>query len=258
MKIAYVGIDALYPALPALAEAGCEIGWVFSCETDNVTEFNLQVCDFARKRGIPLRLERICRQDVERLLDGGCEALICGGYYHRLPVDSRLRMVNIHPSLLPVGRGAWPLPVTILRGLRESGVSVHRVTEGFDEGPVLLQERIELGPREDLESLTAKLQALLPGLMRRLAADFDSLYSSARPQAGGEYWPCPSESDYVLTPDTPLQEADLVLRAFYGYECVYHGSGGRFGLIRGRAVAAGTGGLPILGGEIVAERIESL
>ena len=179
MKIAYVGIDALYPALPALAEAGCEIGWVFSCETDNVTEFNLQVCDFARKRGIPLRLERICRQDVERLLDGGCEALICGGYYHRLPVDSRLRMVNIHPSLLPVGRGAWPLPVTILRGLRESGVSVHRVTEGFDEGPVLLQERIELGPREDLESLTAKLQALLPGLMRRLAADFDSLYSSA-------------------------------------------------------------------------------
>lgn len=186
---------------PALAEAGCEIGWVFSCETDNVTEFNLQVCDFARKRGIPLRLERICRQDIERLLDGGCEALICGGYYHRLPVDSRLRMVNIHPSLLPVGRGAWPLPVTILRGLRESGVSVHRVTEGFDEGPVLLQERIELGPREDLESLTAKLQALLPGLMRRLAADFDSLYSSARPQAGGEYWPCPSESDYVLTPD---------------------------------------------------------
>ena len=50
----------------------------------------------------------------------------------------------------------------------------------------------------------------------------------------------------------------LVLRAFYGYECVYHGPGGRFGLIRGRAVAAGTGGLPILGGEIVAERIESL
>lgn len=43
-EIAYVGIDALYPALPALAEAGCEIGWVFSCETDNVTEFNLQVC----------------------------------------------------------------------------------------------------------------------------------------------------------------------------------------------------------------------
>ena len=43
MKAAYVGIDLLYPALPALADTGCEILRVFTCETDNVTEFNTQV-----------------------------------------------------------------------------------------------------------------------------------------------------------------------------------------------------------------------
>ncbi|MCD8364299.1 MAG: hypothetical protein LUC83_00485, partial [Clostridiales bacterium] len=118
-KIAYIGIDLLYPALPALLEAGCELLEVITCETDNVTEFNRRVCDFAKKEGIPLFIGRITAERLRRLRRRGCEAVICGGYYYRVPIVENLKMVNIHPSLLPVGRGAWPMPVTILRGLRE-------------------------------------------------------------------------------------------------------------------------------------------
>lgn len=81
-------------------------------------------------------------------------------------------MVNIHPSLLPEGRGAWPMPVTLLKGLRESGITIHKITEGFDEGDILLQKAVPVMPADTLQILTARLQTLLPDMMAELASDF--------------------------------------------------------------------------------------
>lgn len=237
LKIAYIGIDLLYPALEALETSGCEIAEIFSCRTDNVTEFNTRVCGFARERGIPLHLDKITASDIRRLADEGCRMAVCGGYYYRIPVrEDILPVVNIHPALLPIGRGAWPMPVTILKGLRESGVTLHKMTEAFDEGDILLQEKITVSPEDDLETLMEKYWALLPGMMRRLAADFDSLYENAIPQGEGEYWECPSEGEYLLEESTDAAEADLILRAFYGYECRYREKETVYGVIRGRVV----------------------
>lgn len=260
MKLAYIGIDALYPALPALARAGCEIAEVFTCETDNVTEFNLQVRTFAGERGLPLTVGRVTGADLDRLKAAGCRAAVCGGYYHRLPVDPALPMVNIHPALLPVGRGAWPMPVALLRGLGESGVTLHKIDGGFDTGDILLQEAAPILPEDTLETLTDRLRALLPGMMARLIADFDGLWANARPQGPGETWPCPDEKDYPITPETGWREADRILRAFYGYECIYLDADRPRGLLRGRAFPGpwDGAGLPVKGGVIRAEGVREL
>jgi methionyl-tRNA formyltransferase len=253
MKIAYIGIDLLYPALPALWDAGCEIAEIFTCKTDNETEFNLQVCAFAKEHGVPLSTGKIKREDLRRLKAGGCHAVISAGYYHRIPIDPGLKMVNIHPALLPVGRGAWPMPVTILNGLKESGVTVHKLTEAYDEGDILLQERIAVAADEDLKTLTAKQQALLPDMMRKLAADFDLLYKNAAPQGEGEYWPYQAEDSIPITPDMTVTQADLILRAFYGYECVYNIGSDSYGMIGGKAGAAGD--FPLINGFITATSV---
>lgn len=260
MRIAYIGIDLLYPALLALA-ADSEIMEVFTCKTDNETEFNLQVCAFAQQHQIPLSIGKITREDIARLKKNGCNAVVCGGYYHRVPVDDSLPMVNIHPALLPVGRGAWPMPVTILRGLTESGVTVHKITEAFDQGDILLQERVPITPDENLRTMTAKQQALLPDMMKRLVAEFDGLWVRAAPQGKGEYWPCPIQGDYPITPDMPAEEADRILRAFYGYECVYQGSDKRYGLIGGVLWTNSNAGeirFPVRGGFIEAIQVKEL
>jgi methionyl-tRNA formyltransferase len=257
MKLSYIGIDLLYPALPALYEAGCEIAEIFTCKTDNYTEFNLKVCGFARERGIPLTIGRIDRTTLERLCGIGCEAVVCAGYYHRLPIDRRLKMVNVHPSLLPVGRGAWPMPVTLLKGITKSGITVHKLTEAYDAGDILMQEAIEVLERDNLQTLTARLQGLLPGMMQKLAVDFDRYYHNAVPQGKGEIWPCPAEDSIPITPDMPLAKADRILRAFYGYECVYVAGEERYGLIGGAIGAAG-GAFPVQGGFIRAKKIRRL
>lgn len=257
MNIAYIGIDLLYPALEALGKIGCNIVEIFTCETDNVTEFNQQICAYACERNIPLTVGRIEHADYERLRQKGCDMVICAGYYYRVPMAEGMRMVNIHPSLLPVGRGAWPMPVTILKGLTESGVTVHKMTEKFDDGDILLQESAAVSPDENLQTLLKKQQALLPEMMKRLAEDTELLYRNAVPQGKGEYWECPDEAAYPLNREMRADEADRILRAFYGYECVYEGEDGRYGLLFGE-ISHVNGNFPVQGGFIKAKKVRKL
>ena len=165
MKIAYIGIDLFFDALLHLEELGCEIAEIFTCNTDNVTEFNVKILEFADIHNIHCKTERITREDIERLKDKGCDFAVCAGYYFRIPADSDFPVVNIHPSLLPIGRGSWPMPQTILRGMEKSGVTIHKIAEGFDTGDVLLQREFALEKNETLVSFMEKVYALLPEML---------------------------------------------------------------------------------------------
>jgi methionyl-tRNA formyltransferase len=61
--------------------------------------------------------------------------------------------VNVHYSLLPVLRGAVPVQMAIMQGLRETGVTVQLMEETMDTGPILSQEKVPIGPRETTPSL---------------------------------------------------------------------------------------------------------
>lgn len=240
MKIAYAGIDLLFPALVALADRGCELVGIYTCKTDNVTEFNVRVCRFAGERNIPCSQERIGPEEIEELKRKGCELFVCAGYYYKIPVDRELRMVNIHPSFLPSGRGAWPMAVSILKRRREGGVTLHKMTERFDEGDILLQEAFLLEEAETHETYMEKVYEKLPAMLAKLIAQTEELWTHAWPQAGGEYWKTPGPDDYTVTSEMLVEEADLILRAFYGYECIYRrrgkGKEEELVILRGRAV----------------------
>ncbi|MBR5154867.1 MAG: hypothetical protein IKW62_00075 [Clostridia bacterium] len=236
MKIAYIGIDLFYPALEKLKELGCEIIEIFTCEVDNVCEFNLKICDFAREYNIPLTKSRISREDIKRLLDKGCKAAICGGYYFKIPHDTALPIVNIHPSLLPDGRGSWPMAQSILWRHKKSGVTIHKIAQGFDTGDILLQSEFLLDEDETHQTFMQKANLALSKMLPRLVEDFDRLYRMAISQPEGMYWKAPTEEDYTITPQMSVEEADLILRAFYGYECIYKKQNKKEVIIGGRAV----------------------
>lgn len=71
----------------------------------------------------------------------------------------RLGCVNVHASILPQWRGAAPIQRAILCGDEESGVSIMRMEEGLDTGPVCAITRIAIGDM-DTPALTAELAAL--------------------------------------------------------------------------------------------------
>src|SRR6201997_898365 len=62
-------------------------------------------------------------------------------------------MIQFHPSLLPCHRGPSSIPWAIIRGRTETGLSIFRPTPGLDEGPVILQKRVPIGPDDTAGSL---------------------------------------------------------------------------------------------------------
>ena len=233
MRIAYLGYDILLPCLRALEESGCSVTELFSFPTDNEFEFNRALRRIAGERGVPFTERPIGLSDIHRLKAAGCEAVFCAGYPYRVPVDHSLPIVNVHPALLPVGRGAWPMPVTILRGLTESGVTLHKMEAGFDTGDILLQQAFPVGRQDNLETVTARVRTVAADLCRRMAADFDRIWVSGRPQGSGEYWPCPQKPDYTITAETPPQETERILRAFFGFDCYLRTEGAEYRIVRG-------------------------
>ncbi|HXZ89197.1 MAG TPA: methionyl-tRNA formyltransferase [Candidatus Binataceae bacterium] len=72
----------------------------------------------------------------------------------------RLMPINVHASLLPRHRGASPVEGAILAGDTETGVTIMRVTEQMDAGPILLQRSIPIEPDDTQGSLKEKLADL--------------------------------------------------------------------------------------------------
>lgn len=68
--------------------------------------------------------------------------------------------INIHPSLLPKHRGAAPINWALIRGEQVTGVTIMRMDEGVDSGPVLLQEETPIGPEETYGELHDRLAVL--------------------------------------------------------------------------------------------------
>jgi len=69
-------------------------------------------------------------------------------------------VVNVHASLLPRHRGAAPIARAILAGDDETGVTIMKMDEQLDHGPVLAARSISIGPREDAAGLTLRLAEL--------------------------------------------------------------------------------------------------
>lgn len=82
------------------------------------------------------------------------------------------RMINIHPSLLPLYPGLNTHARAIEAGDAEAGCTVHVVTEGVDEGPVLGQARVPILPGDTPETLAERVKAAEHALYPQTLAAF--------------------------------------------------------------------------------------
>lgn len=101
------------------------------------------------------------------LVGAGAEFVVLVGYMRILSKQFcefwAGRCINVHPSLLPKHAGGMDLAVhqaAIDAGDKESGCSIHQVTEEVDGGPVIVQKVVKIEPDETAESLKAKVQPL--------------------------------------------------------------------------------------------------
>jgi len=91
--------------------------------------------------------------------------------------------LNLHPSLLPRHRGATPVAATILAGDEVTGVSLMRMDEGVDTGPLIAQARTEVRPDETAPELGTRLSDVAAALLTTSLGPWLAGDLAARPQA---------------------------------------------------------------------------
>jgi methionyl-tRNA formyltransferase len=193
-------------------------------------------------------------EPLERIRAASPEAIaVCAfGQLIREPLLSEWPILNVHPSLLPRWRGAAPIERALIAGDARTGVSIMRLTEGLDSGPVALREEIAIGDREDFEGLSGRL-AELGGEMLVAALDREAaggLELEEQNDSAATYAEKIDPAERRLDPTRPATELDRVVRALTPHVGAYleRGEGDRLG-VRRAAPAEGSLGV----GELRAE-----
>ena len=157
------------------AEAEIPVTWVASA-TDVAEILRAAAPDVAVAACFPWRLPRAARE---------------------MP---RLGILNVHPSLLPLGRGPEPVFWSLRRGEQTTGVTVHRMDAGLDTGPIVAQREMAIpsGIRApDLEdSLMVLGGRLVAAALPGLAAG--SLQPRPQQNEAATYAPLPSPADWTM------------------------------------------------------------
>lgn len=175
------------------------------------------VAQAAEELGLPVvKANRLTPETLEQIRALDAEASLVVAYGTMLRADALealpLGWFNLHYSLLPDLRGAAPVQWALIRGRERTGVTLFRIDEGLDTGPVLASWETPIGRAETagelLDRLTAEGSDLAAGFLLSLAAD-RSLAQSGREQAAAvsDYAPKLSAQDGLLDPGRSVEEA---------------------------------------------------
>lgn len=151
-------------ATPAHAEVACVV-----CNKPGAG-----VIERARRLGVPCRVMSAAEIRDEALMGGvmdeeAIDMVVLAGFLMMVPpflVERyRGRMLNIHPSLLPKfgGKGMYGRHVheaVVAAGERETGITIHHVSEECDGGSVIFQASVAVAPSDTPASVEAKVHTL--------------------------------------------------------------------------------------------------
>ena len=135
----------------------------------------------AEELGVPVYQPEKIRdpEAVRRIREPSPDLLVVVAYGQIIPkavLDiPRLGAINVHASLLPRWRGAAPVAHAILAGDQETGVTIMKMDEQLDHGPILAVRATPIGADEDGAALTARLAEMGAELLVETLQNFDDL-----------------------------------------------------------------------------------
>jgi len=181
MRLAFMGTPAFaVPSLAELVASGHEVVAVYSQPPKprgrGMMLTPTPVQEFAETLGLPVFTPESMKAaeaiETFRSLDLDAACVVAYGQILKPEVLEAPRMgcLNLHGSLLPRWRGAAPIQRAIMAGDTQTGVQIMQMSEGLDEGPVLLSETVAISPRDTAASLSERMAHIGAGLWPRALA----------------------------------------------------------------------------------------
>ncbi|MFM9977236.1 MAG: methionyl-tRNA formyltransferase [Sphingomonadaceae bacterium] len=127
----------------------------------------------------------------------------------------RKGVLGMHPTLLPTGRGRAAIPWAILKDLSETGVTMFKLDEGVDSGPIAAQHRIAMHSRTNATELYDAVErghaVLMEDVFPRLVDD--AILLTDQDHAKATEWPARTPKDGRLELGGTVEHADRLIRA---------------------------------------------
>jgi methionyl-tRNA formyltransferase len=195
------------PPLTALLEAGFTIPAVVLARQPGSRLGEIQ--RVAAAAGIPVVWVNSAAEATKEIQRIAPQIAVAACFLWRLPRAALeippLGILNVHPSLLPAGRGPEPVFWTLRRGERMTGVTVHRMDEGFDTGPIVAQAEMPVPEGISAPELERNLMTLggnlLVDALPALAAG--TLQPRPQPMQGVSQAPVPRPADWTMMSSLP-------------------------------------------------------
>ncbi len=251
MRLAFFGSPSFaVPALRALHAAGHDIACVYSQPPRPAGRGHAvaqsPVHAAAVELGLPMRTPARVRKDAAEhaaFAALNLDAAVVAAYGLILPpamlTAPRHGCLNIHASLLPRWRGAAPIQAAILAGDAESGITIMRMEEGLDTGPMLLRESVPITPHTTAATLHDALSELGARLILDALRDWPT--PIPQPEDGVTYAAKLTREDGKLDFTQPADMLDRRVRALTPWPGTFAQIGGETLKILAASPVPGTG-----------------
>jgi methionyl-tRNA formyltransferase len=228
VRLVFFGSPAFaVPSLEALRVAGHQIALVVS-QPDRPAgrgqrSVSPAVVMHARAHNLPVwQTTSVKGAEAEsRLRDIRADAMALAAFAALIPRNilalTPHGILNVHPSLLPRWRGAAPIQAALLAGDLDTGVSIIRLVQALDAGPILAQERVPISPEDDYLSLEPRLAELGARLLVSTFDRVDSLVPEEQDDARATYCQRIDRDDARLDWSRPALSLWLAVRAYRGW-----------------------------------------
>ena len=212
-RVVFLGMAcaASQPPLAALLDGGFDVrAVVLPAGLGEHPKQGDSIGALARSRGAPvLEIQRLGQEEIATIAAHRPDAVVVACFPWKLPPPllalPPLGCLNVHPSLLPVGRGPEPVFWTLRRGERRTGATVHGMDAGFDTGPIVAQAAIDVPEGVRAPALEWRLMELGGRLvveaLPKLAAG--EIVPAPQDDARATMAPVPRAADWVVPTNLP-------------------------------------------------------
>jgi methionyl-tRNA formyltransferase len=184
MKVLFMSGGAREKALEYLLEKKVPVKAVVTPHLTTRNDRFKGVIWTAVSHGIPVI--PVTKQNLAQSLQGiSYDTIISCGFPYILDEEilaSARYAINVHPTLLPAYRGYRSGPYILINGERQSGVTVHFLTTGMDQGSIIAQKAFDISPFDTTKSLFRKCREIEPALLYSVVEGLIAGRCDAHPQ----------------------------------------------------------------------------
>lgn len=214
LRVAYIGADLFWPSLEMLLRRR-DVALTSITTADGPGSHRIR--QLGRENGAPLRHGPVTSAVMAGLARDN--ALVVVGSHPcliPLPLPGGAALLNLHPALLPGGRGPNPIPWILSMAPELAGVAIHHLTSAFDAGPVVSAAPIDPETSPDFYTYAAQAgrvsAMLLSDVVDRLIAGAP-LPSMPQEESAARFWPMPRRPEVDLG-GTKVAELQRMVAAY--------------------------------------------